>query len=327
MNRKIIFDCDIGCDDAVALIALLQSKDVDVIGITCVKGNLPVDDVVNNALKVSELCNKKVPVYRGCEEPMVRGLFPGRTYNTLMQTVVKKKDGKTVLIHDPDFPIPLPDRKAEKEHACTYLIDTLKNSEEKIDICAVGPLTNLGMAFRLDPSIVEHIGTIYIMGGGLYIGNRTPVAEANFYDDPEAAEIVLNSGAHCVVFPIEACEMGATYDTEDLKQIEAIGSDLSSFLNEELKGYIDRCNYLFDVDSTSCCAYDYAAAAAILDETVITEKRKDIVHIDISGGMADGQMVIDRRGMYPNELPVEVVYRMDSEKIHRLLLDLITEKQ
>ena len=130
-----------------------------------------------------------------------------------------------------------------------------------------------------------------------------------------------------MVFPIEACEMGATYDTEDLKQIEAIGSDLSSFLDAELKEYIERCNYLFDVDVTSCCAYDYAAAAAILDETVITEKRKDIVHIDISGGMADGQMVIDRRGMYPDELPTEVVYRMDSEKMHRLLLDLIARKQ
>ena len=324
-NNKIIFDCDIGCDDAVALIALLLSKKTDVIAVTCVKGNLPVDDVVNNALKVTSLCGKDIPVYRGCNEPMVRDLFPGRIHNTLMQTVVKERNGKKVLIHDPDFRIPMPKRKAEKEHACTYLIETLKNAKEKIDICAVGPLTNVGMALRLDPSIVEHIGTIYIMGGGLYIGNRTPVAEANFYDDPEAAEIVLNSGAHCMVFPIEACEMGATYDAEDIRRIAEVGSDISSFLEEELKEYIERCNYLFEVDSTSCCAYDYAAAAAMIDETVVTEKRKDIVHVDISGGMSDGQMVVDRRGMFEKKLPVEVVYRMDAEKMHDLFLKLLKE--
>ncbi len=319
--NKIIFDCDIGCDDAVALISLLLNEKTDVIAITCVRGNIPVDDVVNNAMKVTSLCRKDIPVYKGCSEAMVRNLIKGRDYNTLMERIHMEIDGKEILIHEKDFDLPLPKRKAEQKHACTYLIETLMNAEEKIDICAVGPLTNIAMAFRLEPKIVDHIGTIFIMGGGLYIGNRTPLAEANFYDDPEAAEIVLTSGAKCLVCPIEPCEEGATYTREDLQAIRDIGNPVSDFLYDELQGYIERCNILFNADIDSCCVYDYAAVVPLIDESTIIEKRKDIVRVDISGGMADGQMVVDRRGMFHNDSPVEVIYRMDAQKIHGILLD------
>ena len=322
-KRKVIFDCDIGCDDAVALIALLLSDKVEVIAITCVKGNVGVKDVVNNALKVSHLCKKDIPVYEGCSEPMVRDLLKGREHNTLMQRVKMEIDGKQILIHDPSFPLPLPERKAEEKHACSYIIDTLRNTQEKIDICAIGPLTNIAMALRLDPTIVNNIGTIYIMGGGLYIGNRTPLAEANFYDDPEAAEIVLTSGAHIILCPIEACEMGGTYDQKDLQEIKDTDNEIADFLYDELQGYIDRCNILFKGDVQSCCVYDYVAVAPLIDESIITEMHRDVAHVDISAGMADGQLVIDRRGMFKAEKPIDIIYKADAEKLHKILLDLL----
>ena len=324
-HNKIIFDCDIGCDDAVALIALLTNKELEVIAITCVKGNIPADAVVKNALKVSNLCHKDIPVYKGCSSPMVRDLFKGREKNTLIQTIYKERDGKPVLIHDPDFDLPMPDRKVEDKHACTYIIETLKNSKEKIDICAVGPLTNIAMALRLDPEIIDKIGTIYIMGGGLYIGNRTPVAEANFYDDPEAAQIVLNSGAHCLVCPIEACEEGATYTIKDLEEIKALNTPIADFLYEELHGYIERCDYLFGGGLNDCCIYDFASVIPLIDETAVLEKKKEIVNIDISGGMADGQMVVDRRGMFENTAETEIIYHMDPIKVHEILLKQLKE--
>ena len=322
-KRKVIFDCDIGCDDAVALIALLLSENVEVMAITCVKGNVGVKDVVNNALKVSHLCKKDIPVYEGCSEPMVRDLLKGREHNTLMQRVKMEIDGKQILIHDPSFPLPLPERKVEEKHACSYIIDTLRNAQEKIDICAIGPLTNIAMALRLDPTIVNNIGTIYIMGGGLYIGNRTPLAEANFYDDPEAAEIVLTSGAHIVLCPIEACEMGGTYDQKDLQEIKDTDNEIADFLYDELQGYIDRCNILFKGDVQSCCVYDYVAVAPLIDESIITEMHRDVAHVDISAGMADGQLVIDRRGMFKAEKPIDIIYKADAEKLHKILLDLL----
>ena len=326
MERKeIIFDCDIGCDDAVALIALLLSDKIDVKAITCVRGNLKVDDVVENALKVTELLGKDIPVYKGCSCAMVRTLIKGRDYNTLMETIRKEIDGKEVLIHQQSFDLPEPCGKVQDKHACTYLIEELMKSNNKISICAVGPLTNIAMAIRLEPKIIEKIDTIYIMGGGLYIGNRTPVAEANFYDDPEAAEIVLTSGAHCLVCPIEPCEMAATYYLQDLEAIKKINNKVSDFLYPMLQGYIDRCNFLFDCDIDNCCVYDYAAVAPLIDESVIIEKRKDIVHVDISGGMADGQMVVDRRNMMKDLYDVEVIYKEDPVKVHNLLLDLLKQ--
>lgn len=320
-KRKVIFDCDIGCDDAVALIALLLSEKIDIMAITCVKGNIPVDDVAKNALKVVSLCGKDIPVYKGCNTPIVRDMLKGRDYNTLMQRIRMEIDGQEVLIHERSFKLPEPERKAEDIHAVSYLVDTLRHAKEKIDICAIGPLTNIGMALRLDPSIIDKIGTIYIMGGGLYIGNRTPLAEANFYDDPEAAEIVLTSGAKCLVCPIEPCEEAATYTPEDLEEIKKTNNKIADFIYEELHGYIDRCNILFKVDVSSCCVYDYAAVAPLLDENAITDKRREVVRVDISGGMADGQMVVDRRGMFEKKAPVEVIYHMDKEKVHRMLLD------
>ena len=320
-KRKVIFDCDIGCDDAVALIALLLNDDIEVQAVTCVKGNLNVDDVASNALKVLKLCGKDIPVYKGCNTPMVRDMLKGRDYNTLMQRIRMEIDGEQILIHERSFKLPESDRRPEEEHAVTYLVNALRNAREKIDICAIGPLTNLGMAIRLDPDIVKNINTIYIMGGGLYIGNRTPVAEANFYDDPEAAEIVLTSGANCIIFPIEACEMGVTYSKDDIDEIKRTNNRIADFLDQELRDYISRCNILFNVSIDSCCVYDYAAVAPLIDESVILEKRKDIVHVDISGGMSDGQMVVDRRGTSGERSPVEVVYRMDADKLHKLLLN------
>ncbi len=316
----MIFDCDIGCDDAVALTALILDEKIDVIAITCVHGNLPVDDVVNNALKVSRFCRKQIPVYKGCPAPMVKYLLKGRSLNTSLQTAEKKIDGKEILIHEKDFDLPQTPDKAESRHACSYLVETLRNAQEKIDICAVGPLTNIAMALRLDPSIVNNIGTLYIMGGGLTIGNRTPVAEANFYEDAEAAQIVLTSGIHCLVCPIEPCQEAATYTLEDIDEIEKVSSPISAFLSRELRDYIARCHILFDGDPNSCCIFDYAAVSPLLDETVITEKRKEIVEVDISGGMSDGQMVVDRRGMFPNNGNVEIIYHLDKDKVHDLLL-------
>ena len=322
--RKVIFDTDIGCDDAHALIPLLLDDNIEVIGITAVRGNLSVDDVCNNALKVCELLNKDIPVYKGCSCAMVRTLTPGRDYNTLMERIHMVVDGKEIVIHQQSFDLPEPSRTIEEKHAVSFIVDTLKNTKEKIDICAIGPLTNIAMALRLEPSIVNNIGTIYIMGGGLYIGNRTPVAEANFYDDPEAAEIVLTSGAHCLVCPIEACEMGGTYGPKELEDIAKVNNKISKFHVPMLQGYIDRCNLLFKCDIDNCCVYDYVAVAPLLDESVILEKRKDIVHVDISGGMSDGQMVVDRRGMMEDKYNVEVIYQVDSDKLHKLFLDKIS---
>ena len=322
-KKKVIFDCDIGCDDAVALAALLMADNVDVTAVTTVFGNRPVDNTTDNALRLISFMGKDIPVYRGCNTPIVRTLTRGRDLNTRMERIRMVVDGQEITIHEATLPLPESKRREEAKHACSYLIETLMNSDEKIDICATGPLTNIAMALRLEPRIAEKIGTLYIMGGGLYIGNRTPVAEANFYDDPEAAEIVLTSGIEIVLAPIEGCHSGATYTQDDIDEIDSVGTPLAHFLAEELRNFIKRCQILFAPDEDSCCIYDYAAAMPLIDASSVTDLRREICRVDFYGGMADGQLVVDRRGFDADHSSVQIIYEMDDKKVHNTLLKLL----
>lgn len=322
-KRKVIFDTDIGSDDAVALTALLLCDRFDVIGITTTHGNQPVCNTTENALRLVSFLNKDIPVYKGCGQPMVRHLFKGRKANTIQETVRKEVNGEVITIHEAILPLPETDKTYEKEHACSYLVNTLRNSTEKIILCAVGPLTNLGVALTMAPDITDHIDTIYVMGGGLFKGNRTPIAEANFYDDPEAAEIVLNCGAHVIVNPLEGCESGAIYDQERIAEIAKIDNKVSHFISNEISEFISREKILFGDWVDSDCMYDYAAIAPLIDETLIKEIHNELAHVDCSGGMADGGLICDRRGFEEFHSTVDIIYQLDEQRTHQLLLDLL----
>ena len=334
MKRKMIIDCDTGTDDAVAVMGLLLADNIDVIGITSVHGNLTVDEAVNNNLSLVNLLGMDVPVYRGCPESITAGLFPGRTMNTICQTIRKEYNGEVLKIHEPSLGLPVGDRKVETEHAVSFLVRTLREATEPIDVCAVGPLTNIAVAFTMAPDIAKKIGTLYIMGGGLYIGNRTPVGEANFVDDPEAAAKVMLSGANMLIGPVEANAAGATYGLADVEAIEAVGTKSAKFVGALIRRFLWRCDYLwapgfdrppyeFNADST-CCIHDWAAIVPAIDPETATDVRHEVCRVDCSGGMADGQLVIDRRGGYeaPN---AHVVYDMDGERCKKLLLSLLAK--
>lgn len=331
-KRKMIIDCDTGTDDAVAVLGLLLADTVDVIGITCVHGNLTVEEATRNTLSLVNYLGMDVPVYQGCPGALTGGLFPGRTMNTLCQQVKKEYNGVPVQIHAPSLGLPLGGRMAEVEHAVSFLVRTLRQTQTPIDLCAIGPLTNIAAALILAPEIAEKIGTLYVMGGGLYIGNRTPVAEANFADDPEAAAKVLLSGVNLLIGPIEANEAGATYGLADIEEIEALGTKASVFVGGLLRQFIWRCDCLWkpgfsappftvEADST-CCVHDWAAVAPAIDPLTVIDARREVCRVDCSGGMADGQLIIDRRG-YFSDTNATVVYDMDGARCKNLLLSLL----
>lgn len=333
-KRRMIVDCDTGTDDSVALMGLLLADSVDVIAITCVHGNLTVEETTRNTLSLVNFLGMDVPVYQGCPHSLTHGLFPGRSLNTLCQQVKKEYNGEAVRIHEPSLGLEAGERRAEAEHAVSYLVRTLRQTEEPIDICAVGPLTNIASALILAPEIAQKIGTLYVMGGGIYIGNRTPVAEANFADDAEAAARVLISGVNLLLGPIEANVAGATYTLKDIEAIEALQTRSSAFVGALLRRFIWRCDYLWkpgfdqppyvvEADS-SCCIHDWAAVAPAIDPETATLVRKEVCRVDCSGGMSDGQLVIDRRGYY-TEPNASIVYDMDEHRCKELLLSLLAK--
>ncbi|GLT09913.1 hypothetical protein GCM10007928_21450 [Sulfitobacter porphyrae] len=191
--RKTIIDTDPGQDDAVAiLLALASPEDIEVLGITCVAGNVPLDLTSKNARIVCELAGKpQVRVFAGCDRPLGRDLVTAEHVH-----------GKTGL-DGPDLPDP--EMPLQDGHAVDFIIDTLRAEPAgSVTLCPLGPLTNIATAFEKAPDIVAKVQEIVLMGGGYFEGgNITPTAEFNIYVDPQAADIVFRSGVPLVVMPLD----------------------------------------------------------------------------------------------------------------------------
>ncbi len=193
MPRKIIIDTDPGQDDAVAiLLALASPEEIEVLGITAVAGNVPLQLTAKNARIVCELAgHTDIPVYAGCDRPLNRPLVTAEHVH-----------GRTGL----DGPVlPDPEMPLTEGHAVDFIIETLRTQEPgTVTLCPLGPLTNIATAFHKAPDIVDRVQEIVLMGGAYFeVGNITPAAEFNIYVDPEAADIVFKSGAHIVVMPLD----------------------------------------------------------------------------------------------------------------------------
>ena len=192
-RRKIIIDTDPGQDDAVAiLLALASPEELEVLGITCVAGNVPLPLTTRNARIICELAGKpETRVFAGCAAPLKRKLVTAEHVH-----------GKTGL----DGPVlPEPTMPLQPEHAVDFIIQTLRTEPEgSVTLCPLGPLTNIATAFQRAPDIAARVGEIVLMGGAYFeVGNITPAAEFNIYVDPEAADIVFKSGAPITVMPLD----------------------------------------------------------------------------------------------------------------------------
>ncbi|MGH6860603.1 MAG: nucleoside hydrolase [Phyllobacterium sp.] len=192
MSRKIIIDTDPGQDDALAILLAFASPELDVLGITAVAGNVPLALTEVNARKICELAGRSdALVFAGADRPLMRPLITAEHVH-----------GKTGL-DGPDLPEPA--MALQDRHAVDFIIETLRKEETgSITLCALGPLTNIAHVLLRAPELSGHIREIVLMGGGFFEGgNITPTAEFNIYVDPQAAQIVLQSGVPVVILPLD----------------------------------------------------------------------------------------------------------------------------
>lgn len=192
---RLIIDTDPGQDDAAAILmahGLAKRGLVDFMALTVVAGNVGLHHTANNARIICDWAGEtSFPVYAGAAKPLLRSLV-----------TAEEVHGKTGLdgaeLHQPECPL-------QPVHAVPYLIDTLRKADDaSITICPIGPLTNIAQAVTLAPDIVRAIKNIVLMGGNYFeAGNITPAAEFNFYVDPHAAQIVLQSGVPITVLPLD----------------------------------------------------------------------------------------------------------------------------
>ncbi|WP_264213285.1 nucleoside hydrolase [Leisingera thetidis] len=281
--RKIIIDTDPGQDDAVAiLLALASPEELDLLGITCVAGNVPLPLTSRNARIVCEAAGKTdVPVYAGSKAPLARPLITAEHVHG--QTGLDGPD-----LWEPQMPL-------AREHGVDFIIDTLRAQEPgTVTLCALGPLTNIAAAFNTAPDIIERVQEIVMMGGAYFeVGNITPAAEFNIYVDPEAAEIIFRSGAPITVMPLDAThQVLATKPRVDA--IRALNSRVGQFTADML-GFFER----FDVEkygSEGGPLHDPCVIAWLLKPALFSGRRVN-VEIETQSPLTLGMTVADWWGV------------------------------
>ncbi|MTI03476.1 nucleoside hydrolase [Roseibium sp. RKSG952] len=305
--RNIIIDTDPGQDDAVAiLLALASPEEIEVLGITAVAGNVPLDLTAKNARIVCELAgHTDVPVYAGCDRPLNRPLVTAEHVH-----------GKTGL-DGPDLPDP--QMELTEGHAVDFIIDTLRTHEPgTVTLCPLGPLTNIAAAFQKAPDIAERVQEIILMGGAYFeVGNITPTAEFNIHVDPQAADIVFKSGVPIVVMPLDVTHKALVTKPRN-DAFRALGSKVGIAV-AEMTDFFER----FDKEK-------YGSAGAPLHDPCVTaylikpelfKGRHVNVEIETQSELTMGMTVADWWGVTDRKPNALFIGDVDADGFFDLLIE------
>ena len=304
---SVVVDCDPGHDDAVAL--LVAHAHLDVIGVTTVSGNAPLEDTTRNALAVLELLDVDTPVHSGADRPLVGA--------PLHATHVHGRSGLG------GTRLAAPAGSVAGDDAAGFLIE-VSRSQPDLWIIAIGPLTNLALALQRDPALVERIAGVSIMGGSATVGNATPVAEFNVWADPEAADVVFRSGAR-----LKMCGLNLTHQlqTNDaiIERLRRIGTPRGEFVADLFDFMHERMEDLLGVRQSAL--HDPCAVLAVSHPQLL-EFRPRAVTVEVQGAHTRGMTVVDQRVIRrsPRGLDapnVEVAYQLDADGAMALILDAV----
>ena len=274
--RNIIIDCDPGHDDAIAILMALANKDkLNILGITTVGGNQLLDRVTENTLKILSLLDEDIPVASGEAGPLMRELRTGGEFH-----------GESGM----DGPIlPSPKYSVVSTNAVEFMYGKIMNSQEKVTLVPLGPLTNIALLLKTYPEVKNNIELISLMGGGIFTGNFTASAEFNIYVDPEAAKIVFDSGIPMVMSGLDVTEKALIMDDE----IEGLkGKGKASNFVAELLDFYSLASKEFGFEGSAL--HDPCAIGYLLRPDLFSGEK---YHVDVEtqGELTRGMTLADIR--------------------------------
>jgi inosine-uridine nucleoside N-ribohydrolase len=313
VTRKLILDVDTGTDDAVALMLAALHPDLDLVAATTVNGNNPVINCTDNTLRVFDLLNVDIPVFEGMATPLVRDDFP------IPRAVLREKGS----MHGLELPIPPPRSVKQQQSAIEFLIETYMAATEPIALLPVGPLTNIAMAIKLEPRVVERIPEVIIMGGGHDVSNTTPSAEFNIWVDPEAARVVFGAGLRNVVLiPLDATHR-ALVSLDDCDRMRASGTPAGEAAATIIEGRIRAYDELQPMTvGHTAPVHDALCVAYLVDPTIVSGRP---VHIDVEthGELTMGRTVMDIHEVSGKAANAFVAFDADTPRFVSMLVDTL----
>jgi purine nucleosidase len=307
MPTKIILDCDPGHDDAVAMLLAWGSPEIDLVGVTTVGGNQTIEKVTRNALAVARVAGiTGVPFAQGAAHPLLRDV-----------EVAESIHGDSGL----DGPeLPEPDIELDPRHAAQFIVDTVMAAEPgTITLVPTGPLTNIALALRLEPAIVDRVREVVLMGGGAHEGNWSAVAEFNIVVDPEAAAIVFGAGWPVVMVGLDLTHQALATD-EVVASIAAIGTGPARFTGELMDFFAATYREAQAFDHPP--VHDPCAVAYVIDPTIVRAIPAPIV-VETRGEHTLGMTVVDLRGPAPEGTVTKVALELDHARFWDLVYDAL----
>jgi purine nucleosidase len=276
--KKVIFDTDPGSDDALALMLALNSPELDVRAITVVPGNVTASQGLENALRMVSLANRcDIPVAAGAQHPLFQKLITAEFWH-----------GKNGLAN---VELPASKCKVDLHFGPDLVIQMVHAAPHEITLVPVGPLTNIALAILKDPSMVPLVKEVIIMGGSISGGNVNAAAEANIYNDPEAAQIVFQAGWPVTMVGLDVGDK-TLFSKRYLDQLAQTHGPVNDFIYAVGKYLIDLSAQF---GSQGTPMYDPLAVGVAIDATLV---RAPEMHVDVEtrGDFTRGETVANRRG-------------------------------
>lgn len=305
-KTKIILDCDPGHDDAIAILMALKCENVELLGITTVCGNSVLENTTANALRILDFVGyNHIPVAKGCRQPIRRKLVLGTA------------DGPSGL--DGSKYLSSSNKSCEPLHAVDFIAKCLNKSDEKITLIPTGPLTNIALFLLKYPELKNKIEEIVLMGGVFYKPNEyyTPT-EFNIYCDPEAADIVINSGIKTTMIGLDVT-MKVLVEKEQYKEFRKIDSSVGKLVVDWLMFYEKLHRGTMDVGGA---LHDPLAFAYVIDKSLV--KTKEVfLEIEKNGSIMFGATIADFWGLKKEKPNVNIAVEVDSNKFFNMLYDLL----
>jgi len=310
--RKIIFDTDPGIDDAYAIITAMKQPDMQILGICTVAGNKGIEFTTTNAQKLVKYMNYDCLVYQGAAESLLKVADDaGATHGS-------DGLGGVSLSYDAS--------SLSKMNAVDFILKTVKENPNEIEIIAIGPVTNIALAIRKDRETMEKVKAIYTMGGGVHRGNITPVAEFNYWYDAQAVKEMFSIGTSVDIHMIGLDITHKSVITmNDLEFMKMVGGELGELLYEMIIPYIE--SYWKFSRYIGCVIHDLLAVIYAIDPTICP--KESIYHSTLgvsTTGITVGQTIVDIVDSWKQPKNVFVPMKVDARKYKIKFFEIVFGK-